>query len=214
MCSTKKLTSNAGSPISDSYMYRSLVGALLYVCHTRPDIAFSVHHVAQFMHRPCEEHLVAVKQILRYLVGTLDYGLTFTSCDSGSLLGARGSRNLSLVRRPKHKYQSVADVVSELLWVQTVLTDMQISLLGPPVVWCDNKSAVAMYANPVFHSKSKHVELDVHFVREKVCERKIQVNYVHAEAQVADGFTKPLSKVYFHNFRHKVVVHPIDVSCV
>ncbi|GMJ10190.1 hypothetical protein HRI_004688200 [Hibiscus trionum] len=80
-----------------------------------------------------------------------------------------------------------------------------------PVVWSDNTSAVAMSANPVFHSRSKHVELDVHFVREKIADPQVQINYVPAEHQAPDGLTKPLSKSYFQSFRQKMCVHNSDL---
>ncbi|KAL4378427.1 hypothetical protein GQ457_02G036270 [Hibiscus cannabinus] len=78
MLSSVKLVQDGGSLLQDAQEYRSIVGALLYVCHTRPDIAFSVNKVAQFIHKPCETHLDAVKHVLRYLARTIDPGLVFT----------------------------------------------------------------------------------------------------------------------------------------
>ncbi|GMI91113.1 cysteine-rich RLK (RECEPTOR-like protein kinase) 8 [Hibiscus trionum] len=241
MLPSTKLASDAGKLISDPYTYRSIVGALLYICHTRPDILFSVNRVAQFMHKPCEDHMTDVRLILRYLVGTIDYGLLFTPSDMGvgsvvafsdvdwgnSLDDQRSTsgyyvyvdnylvawsfkRHKSVSRSTSEaEYRSVADTMSEILWVNTVLKYMGIHASSSPVVWCDNTSVVSILANPVFHSRSKHVELDVHFVREKVVEQKVQVNYVRAEYQVADGLTKPLSKTYFQDFRRKMSAHSI-----
>ncbi|KAK8706188.1 hypothetical protein V6N13_049763 [Hibiscus sabdariffa] len=207
MVSFTKLVQDGGSPIPDPYEFRSIVGALLYVCHIRPDIAYSVNRAAQFMQRPCEDHLAAVKQILRYLVGTLDYGLLFTASDMGV-----GNVVAFADADWEAEYRSITDAVSEVTWVNTMLSDMGVISSTIPVVWSDNTSAVAMSANPVLYSRSKHVELDVHFVREKVADRRIQVNYVPAEHQAADGLTKPLSKTFFQPFRHKMSVHEMIVS--
>ncbi|KAE8735021.1 hypothetical protein F3Y22_tig00000483pilonHSYRG00001 [Hibiscus syriacus] len=169
---TPKLSpENAGAPVN-AQQYRSVVGALLYVCHTRPDIDFAVHKIAQFMQSPCEAHWTEVKRILRYLKGTMDYGLwlnkgqgqlqlkAFTNADWGSdpMIDDRFS---------EAEYRSLADTTAEVLWVKAVLDDMNVELSQTPVIWCDNTNTVAMAANPVLHAKVKHVDLDAHFVREK-----------------------------------------------
>ncbi|KAE8695083.1 hypothetical protein F3Y22_tig00110744pilonHSYRG00046 [Hibiscus syriacus] len=147
----QKLTSGSDKLLPDAQQCRSIVGSLLYVCHTCPDIAFSINRVAQFMHAPCESHLVAVKRILCYLVGTIDYGLVFTAGrSSGRSITAFADADLGRGRG------SV---------VQALLDDLKEDQQEVPVIWCDNKSTVAL---------------------------SMHVNYVPTSHQVVDGLTKPL----------------------
>ncbi|KAL4355505.1 hypothetical protein GQ457_06G016660 [Hibiscus cannabinus] len=102
------------------------------------------------------------------------------------------------------EYRSLADATSEIVWLDALLSDMGVVMSTPPVVWSDNSGAIVASANPVYHSKTKHVELDVHFVREKVASNKLAVNYVPAPYQLADGLTKPISKGCFDEFRRSL----------
>ncbi|GMI85767.1 hypothetical protein HRI_002246000 [Hibiscus trionum] len=92
------------------------------------------------------------------------------------------------------------------MWVKNVLHDMFITLSDLPKIWCDNTSTIAMAANPVMHAKTKHVDLDIHFVREKVLGHALQVAYVPSNCQVADLFTKPLTAPVFYKFRQQLNV--------
>ncbi|KAE8692320.1 hypothetical protein F3Y22_tig00110840pilonHSYRG00040 [Hibiscus syriacus] len=199
------------------------------------NIAFSVNRVAQFMQAPCEEHMVAVKRILRYLAGAADYGLLFSADDTrlcvkafsdADWAGDAGDRrsmtgygvflgnNLVTWVSKKQKtvsrstmeaeYRSITEAAAEVTWVTTLLSDLGVKSPDDPVVWCDNTSAVALSANPVYHAKSKHVDLDIHFVREKVAAGCLRVSYVPTGFQLADGFTKPLTKAPFQVFRDKL----------
>ncbi|KAE8710243.1 Adenylate kinase 4 [Hibiscus syriacus] len=205
-----KLTVDAGKPLSDAWLYRSIVGSLLYLTHTRPDIAFSVNRVAQYMHRPCDGHWLVVKRILCYLNGTLDCGLVFrrssTSevCCVTAFADADWASNVD--DRRSISGSCIADTVAEVVWIKSLLADMGEAVDTAPVVWSDNTSVVAMSANLVFHARSKHIELDIHFVREKVECEAVRVNYVPAEHQVADGMTKPLAKSAHMLFRQKVQI--------
>ncbi|KAE8703804.1 hypothetical protein F3Y22_tig00110462pilonHSYRG00109 [Hibiscus syriacus] len=226
-----------GDLIKDATMYRSIVGSLLYMCHIRPELAFSVGKVAQFMHAPRESHLVAVKRILRYLAGTVEYGLVYLPLKSrfivsafadadwganitdrmsisgygvflGNHLVAWSSKKQKFVSRStmEAEYKSLADAIAEVTWASTLLAELGLQQHGRSVIWCDNTGAVAMSANPVYHAQSKHVDLDVHFIREKVAAQQLSVNYVPAAHQLADGFTKPLSKAAFEMFHDNIGV--------
>ncbi|KAE8703262.1 Dynamin-related protein 5A [Hibiscus syriacus] len=241
MVAASKLSNATGDLLNNASDYRSIVGSLLYICHTRPDISFSVGQVAQYMHAPREDHFVAVKRILRYLRATLNFGLFFSPVESGQNIVAFAdadwgasiddrrsitgygvflgkclvtwcSKKQKTVSRStmEAEYKSVADAAADIAWVNALLTDLGIQQGREPIVWCDKTSTVAMSANPVYHAQSKHVDLDVHFVREKVAAGQLQVSYVPAMHQIADGFTKPLARAAFEEFRSKVCVYSFE----
>ncbi|KAE8654104.1 hypothetical protein F3Y22_tig00117056pilonHSYRG00889 [Hibiscus syriacus] len=108
------------------------------------------------------------------------------------------------------EYKSLADVAAEVTWINDVLADLGEASVIIPTIWCDNSGAIAMSANPVYHTQSKHVDLDMHFVREKVVAKQLQVQYVPASHQIADGFTKPLARGAFEYFRDRVKVHLVQ----
>ncbi|KAE8729277.1 hypothetical protein F3Y22_tig00003725pilonHSYRG00303 [Hibiscus syriacus] len=231
MVGAPKMSKEVGELLTTAREYRSIVVAILYVCYTRLDVAFSVIGNT-FMHAPRESHLAAVKRILKYFAGTLNYGLTFSctgasfdvvafaDADWGGSLDDRryvSSHAVFLGTCPviwcsrKHKtvsrstmeveYRSVADAATEVTCMSSLLCDLGVKCRSMPVVWCDNTSAVALSKNSVYYTQSKHVDMDVHFVRKKVATKQIQMNYVPATHQVADGLTKPLTKGAFELFR-------------
>ncbi|GMI66032.1 hypothetical protein HRI_000272500 [Hibiscus trionum] len=236
-----KLSRFDGDPFPNAQLYRSTVGALQYLTHTRPDVAFAVNKAAQFLQHPTHAHWLAVKRILRYLHGTMEFGLWFPSqvqhgaelqvfsdADWGGDIDDRKSISGYCVFNGAHlltwsskkqravsrstaeaEYRSLADAAAEITWIRAVLMEMRINLLECPRIWCDNTSAVAMAANPVLHAKTKHFELDLHFVRDKVAAQEIQVNHVPADCQVADTFTKPLPVVKFESLRRKLLVFDV-----
>ncbi|KAG8484431.1 hypothetical protein CXB51_022868 [Gossypium anomalum] len=223
MVTTAQLSAHTGTPVADAHLYRSLVGALQYVVITRPDIAYAVNKVCQFMHQPQDIHFRAVKRILRYLHGTLDYGLVFTKASKLMLEGfsdaswgsdvddrrstsgycvflggnpvSWSSKKQPVVSRSsaEAEYRSLAHIVTEMVWIQSLLAELSVTSRGKALVWCDSSAAVAVAGNPVLHSKFKHVELDLFFVREKVAQGLFQIGHVPGQEQVADILTKPLS---------------------
>lgn len=105
------------------------------------------------------------------------------------------------------EHRSLAHATAEFLWIRSLLTELHISLVDSPVLWCDNMSTIALSANPVQHSKTEHFELDLYFVREKVISNTLFVRHVSSCDQVADVLTKPLSgAVSFNKFRSKLSV--------
>ncbi|KAG8472717.1 hypothetical protein CXB51_034739 [Gossypium anomalum] len=185
-----------GTPVADAHLYRSLVGALHYVVISRPDIAYAVNKFCQFMHQPMDTHFKAVKKILRYLHGTLDHGLTFTKTSKLMLEGFSDDSWGSYVddRRSTSGYC--------------------VFIGGNPVSWSLRKQQVvshssaaeAVAGNLVLHSKFKHVELDLFFVREKVAQGLFQIGHVPGQEQVADLLTKPLSASLFNKFTSQLRV--------
>lgn len=239
-----KLSANSGSPFRDPTLYRSLAGALQYLTFTRPDIAYAVQQVCLFMHDPREPHFDALKRILRYIQGTIDHGLhlypsaptrliTYTDADWGGCPDTRRSTsgyccflgdNLvswSAKRQPtlskssaEAEYRGVANVVSEACWLRNLLLELHCPLRQATIVYCDNVSAIYLSSNPVHHQRTKHVELDIHFVREKVALGEVRVLHVPSRFQFADIFTKGLSRELFLDFRSSLCVRPPTASTV
>lgn len=236
MLNTPKLTVSDNSPLFfDIHLYRSVVGMLQYVCVTRPDISFCVNKLSQFMNSPSDNHWRAVKRVLRYLAGTLDHGLYFSKgqpdlvCYSdadwassvddrrsisgyvvyiGPNLIAWCSKKQSVVSRSsaEAEYHSLANCVSELLWIKQLMDEVGIAVAKTPVIWCDNSSAVSVAENPTHHARMKHVDIDHHFEREKILAGLLQVNFVPSDQQIADVLTKPVTPKNFAWFRRALRV--------
>ncbi|KAH9796155.1 retrovirus-related pol polyprotein from transposon RE1 [Citrus sinensis] len=213
--------------------YQRLVGKLIYLSHTRPDIAFAVSVVSQFMHAPCEEHMEAVYRILRYLKGTPGKGLlfkknearsveAFTDADwAGSIKDRRStsgyctfvwgnlvtwrSEKQSVVARSsaEAEFRAVAQGICELLWLKLLLGELKIADIQPMKLYCDNKAAIDISHNPVHHDRTKHVEVDRHFIKEKI-EGVISMTYVPTSQQTADLLTKGLVKPVFEKLVDKL----------
>ncbi|KAL5543508.1 hypothetical protein UlMin_007292, partial [Ulmus minor] len=229
-----KLTSDEGDPVPNATYYRSIVGGLQYVTITRLEIAYCVNKVCQFMQNPLDLHWKAVKRILRYLKGTSEEGILLKRsetlnltgfcdadwgndlCDRRSTTGyciflgrnvvSWSSKKQAVVSRSstEAEYRSLANATSELIWLQSLLSELKVEIRNPPVLWCDNMSTISLSANPILHSRTKHIELDLYFVREKVMAKELDVHHVPTIDQVADIFTKPLSAQFFQRLKHKL----------
>lgn len=202
--------------------YRSMVGALHYLTFTRPDLSFAVSRVSQFMHAPTYHQLIAVKHILRYVRGTLSASLCFRrsflslsaysdldwagDCnDPRSTTGfvlMLGSNPISWVSKKQTtvshssteaEYRALAATTTKVSWVRQILKELYVFLPRAPLLLCDNQFALLLARNPVFHGRTKHVEIDLHFVREKVASRDLQLQFVPTLQQPADIFTKALT---------------------
>jgi len=225
----------------DASEYRSLAGALQYLTLTRPDLAYAVQQVCLFMHAPREPHRALIKRILRFVQGTLSSGLhigtgsvdTLTAYSDADWAGCPDSRrstsgfcvylgdNLvswsskrqTTVSRSsaEAEYRAVAHVVAECCWLRQLLQELHIQLPSATVVFCDNVSAVYMTANPVHHKRTKHIEIDIHFVREKVALGEIRVLHVPSSHQFAD-MTKGLPTALFREFRSSLCVREPPAS--
>ena len=91
-----------------------------------------------------------------------------------------------------------------MIWVEAVLSELGVPLKEKPCLWCDNLGATYLSANPVFHARTKHIEIDFHFVRERVATKKLDIKFVSSKDQVADGFTKALPVRHLHEFRRNL----------
>jgi len=193
-----KLSAAEGAPLVNGTDFRSLTGALQYLTFTRPDIAYAVQQVCLHMHDPREPHLAALKRILRYIRGTLHLGLLlrpstqsdllvysdadWAGCPDtrkstsgyavflGDNLVSWSSKRQNAVSRSsaEAEYRAVANAVAEVSWLRQLLVELHVPLRRTALVYCDNISTVYMSSNPVQHQRTKHVEIDLHFVRERI----------------------------------------------
>ncbi|GJW19283.1 ribonuclease H-like domain-containing protein [Tanacetum coccineum] len=190
---TEKKLGHEGSPVTDPTLYRSLAGSLQYLTFTRPDLSYAVQQLCLYMHDPRESHLNAMKHVLRcpatcrttsgYCVFLGDNLLTWSSKRQDTL-----SRSSA-----ESEYRGVANAVAETSWIRNLLRELHTSLFIATLVYCDNVSAVYMSANPVQYHRTKHIEIDIYFVRDKVATGHVRVLHVPSRFQYADIFTKGLS---------------------
>jgi histone deacetylase 1/2 len=102
------------------------------------------------------------------------------------------------------EYKSLANATAEVIWVEALLKELGVQSRYPPRLWCDNLGATYLSANPVFHARAKHIEIDFHFVRERVMKKQLEVRFISTKDQIADGFTKALGIRLFTQFRNNL----------
>ncbi|KAJ9538383.1 hypothetical protein OSB04_031116 [Centaurea solstitialis] len=187
------LAPNAGAPLQDPTRYRQLVGSLVYLTVTRPDIAYAVHTVSQFMAAPCSDHYAAGFSDADWDSDMTDRRSTTGYCFflGDSLISWR-SKKQSLTARSntEAEYRALTDSSQELIWLRWLLSDMGVPQLSPTPLWCDNNSAIQITHNDVFHERTKHIEIDCHFIRQHVVRNTIQLHLISTLDQPADIFTK------------------------
>jgi len=236
MSTSSILSAFTSDPMEDPSLYRSTVGSLQYLFFTRPDLAFSVNRVCQLMHRSTKLHWQAVKRILRYLKHTITHRVLLQKTSSHTLqafsdadwagcpdgrsstrvycvfLGSNlifwSSRKKPTVSRSstEAEYKSVASTAAELLWIKSLLRDLSLQLHYPPKLWCDNIGATYLSINPIFHARTKHVEIDFHFVWELVAAKSLEILFIPSSDQLEDVLTKPLVSNRFHLLSSKLNV--------
>ena len=177
--SGSKLSSTAGDLLENPTEYRRVVGAFQYCTITRPDISYSMNQLCQFMHSPHEIHWIAVKRVLRYLKGTIEFGLLYipgtitmhayydsdwannpddrrSTTGYGVFLGTNliswCSKRQSVVSRSstEAEYRSMTHTTAELYWLYMLFQELQITLSTASSLWCDNVNAIALASNLVF----------------------------------------------------------------
>lgn len=229
-----KLYKEDGSKEADGTLYRQLVGSLNYLTTTRPDIAYSVSILSQFMAKPSGNHWNAAKKVLRYLKGTVNLGIMYTDESDVALTGfsdsdwagnpddrrstsgyafhiGSGVVSWSSKKQPtvslsstESEYKALTNATCEAIWLRRILADLEEAQSGATCINCDNQSAIKLAHNPVYHARTKHVELQYHFVREKIESKEIGLIFCNTKDNVADIFTKPLGKIKFEVFRSQL----------
>ncbi|KAI3739249.1 hypothetical protein L2E82_29648 [Cichorium intybus] len=229
MMTNHKLHMEIKAKLADKERYQRLVGKLIYLAHTRPDIAYAVGVVSQFMHEPQAAHMEAVIRIIRYLKGTSNHGVLFksnghleiqayTDADwAGDKRNRRSTSgyftlvggNLVTWRSKKQKvvalssaeaeFRGIARGLAEILWIKKLLTELGLPPKGTSRMMCDNKAAIQISENPVQHDRTKHVEIDRHFIKEKLEAGIIELPFVQLEDQLADILTKAVNGRIFNH---------------
>ncbi|KAI3665330.1 hypothetical protein L6452_43954 [Arctium lappa] len=216
----------SGKPVNVT-AYRGMIGSLLYLTASRPDIMYSTCLCARYQSEPKESHLIAVKRIFRYLKGTPNLGLWYPK-DSGfdltgysdsdfagckldrksttggcQLLGGKlvswtsKKQNSVSTSTAEAEYVAAGSCCSQILWMRNQLLDYDLQLSKIPI-YCDSTSAIAIANNPVLHSKTKHIEIRYHFIRDHVMNGDIELHFIPTDFQLADIFTKPLDETRFN----------------
>ena len=220
----EKFSVNDETEMANAIVYRSLIGRLIYLTHSRLDITYAVGSLSRFMHKPSKHHLGAARRILRYLGGSKEYGIWFRKNDkfclytdsdwAGSvddrrstsghcfLIGTAAvswsSKKQATVALSSTEAEYVAATTSacQAIWLRRLLSDLGEEQEHATSILCDSRSAVQLSRNPVFHCRTKHIEIKHHFVRELIEKGEVVLESCRTEEQVADLMTKslPLSK--------------------
>jgi hypothetical protein len=209
-----------GKPVNIT-LYRGMVGSLMYLTASRPDIMFSTCLCARYQSNPKESHMLAVKRILKYLKGVPSLGLWYPKGSGMDLMGYSDSDHAGCkidrksttggchflggklvswtskkqtsvsLSTAEAEYVSAASCCAQILWMKNQLLDYGIKYSKTPI-FCDNTSAIAISNNPVMHSKTKHIDLRYHFIRDHIMKNNIELHFIPTDKQLADIFTKPL----------------------
>ncbi|GJS31769.1 retrovirus-related pol polyprotein from transposon TNT 1-94 [Tanacetum coccineum] len=228
----------AGKSVNET-SYKGMIGSLMYLTATRPDIQFSTVLCARYQSNIKESHLIAVKRILRYLKGTPTLGLYYPKCSGFNLKGysdldyagcnmdrkstssacqilggklvcwsakKQQSVDMSLAEA---EYVAAAGCCASILWMKSQLSDYDIHYKMVPI-FCDNTSAIAISNNPVLHSRTKHIDIRYHFIRDHILKGDIKLHFIPTEYQLADIFTKHLDEPTFTRLKVELGMLNID----
>ncbi|GKA34677.1 cysteine-rich receptor-like protein kinase 8 [Tanacetum coccineum] len=195
-----KLNHDDGDLLDDPSQYRTLVGNLLYLTITRPNISYAAQTLSQFIQAPRTPHLKALIKVLKYLKSCPGQGLIFQTnttlnlkafCDSKETVVSRSSTEA--------EYRALTDVTCELSWIKCLFKDLRITISSITTIYCDNASAIALASNPIQYARTKHIEIDCHFVRDNIRQGLILPTFIPTQHQLADVLTKGLSKApHYH----------------
>jgi hypothetical protein len=232
-----QLQPDEGTPLADPTRYRHLVGSLVYLTITRPDVAYVVHVLSQFVSAPTSVHYAHLLRVLRYLRATPGRGLFFSSSSSlqlsaysdatwasdpsdrrsvtgfclflgSSLLTWKSKKQTGVSRSSTEaELRAMASTAEEIIWLRWLLADFGVVSSGPTTLFCDNTSAIQLTLNPVKFSLSKHIGVDVFFLREQYSQRTLVPQYVPTEHQLADLFTKSQTRVQHDYLLSKLLVY-------
>lgn len=218
-----QLQKSTGTVEVNPELYRSLIGSLIYLTNTRPDVSYAVGCVARYMDHPEHMHLQAAKRILRYLKGTMFHGLflsasnfeeyfTYADADWGRDSDTRRSMSRILhklggscifwssklqpavsLSTTEAEYRVLTDASKDILYFRRLLEELGLNVIEPTKLFSDNQSCLKLVQNPVLHARTKHIGIHEHFIRETIHNGHVEVFYTPTSSQQADFLTKPLS---------------------
>ncbi|GJS79818.1 retrovirus-related pol polyprotein from transposon TNT 1-94 [Tanacetum coccineum] len=207
----------SGIPV-DQTRYRGMVGCLMYLTASRPDLVFAVCMCARYQSKPTKKHLEAVKRVFRYLQGTINMGLWYPK-DTAMALTAYADANHAVswsskkqtstsISSTEAEYIAMSGCCAQILWMRSQLSDYGFAYNHVPL-YCDNKSVIALCCINVQHSRSKHINIEHHFIREQVENGVVELYFVRTECQLADIFTKALPRERF-----KFILLRLGMKCM
>ncbi|CAL2235242.1 unnamed protein product [Prunus armeniaca] len=199
-----KLVKNSGEKKVDQTLYKQIVGSLMYLTATRPDIQHAVSLISRYMECPEVPYLAVAKRIFRYLRGTIDFGILYKKGAKSCLFGFTDS---DYAGDPDDRRSTSAEFIAaaacscQAIWLRRILEELRGLQKGPTPVYCDNNSAIKLSKNPVLHGRSKHIDVRYHFLHDLTKDETIDLIYCISEDQVADILTKPLKLPAFSKLR-------------
>ncbi|GJU52996.1 copia protein [Tanacetum coccineum] len=185
-----------GIPV-DQTRFRSMVGSLMYLTASRPDLVFAVCMCARYQASPTKKHLEALKRVFRYLRGTINWGLWYLKYTAMALTANADMDHAGCQdTRREAEYIAMSGCCAQILWMRSQLTDYGFAFNKIPLYY-DNRSAIALCCNNVQHSRSKHIDIQHHFIREQVEKGVVELYFVSTDYQLGDIFTKALTRERF-----------------
>ncbi|KAD4584618.1 hypothetical protein E3N88_22219 [Mikania micrantha] len=237
-----RLTKEDDSREVNATEYRKIIGCLRYLTHTRPDLLYAVGYTSRYMQTPRVTHQQAVKHILRYIKGSINLGICYPRGGEGTLMGysdssysadqedGKGTTGVVFYfnNRPitwlsqkqptvalsscEAEFMAATSAACQAIWLKGLIAEITGQEEAQVVIKVDNKSAIALMKNPVFHGRSKHINTRFHYIRECVEKEQIKVEHVSGEEQCADILTKALPKLRFAEMRKLLGVEEIEES--
>ena len=216
-----------GGKLVDRGQYQRMVGKLIYFAHTRPNIAYAVGIVRRFMHQPQTHHMGVVMRILRYLKGTSSRGifymknghldlLAYTDADwagdrddmkstygyftlvGGNLITWKSKKpKVGALSSAEAEFRGITKGITKVIWIKKLLSELHLAQKKACNLFCDNKAAIGISKNPVQHDRTKHVEINRHFIKEKLEKNVISLPFMRLEDQLADILTKAITSEAF-----------------
>lgn len=226
-----KLSKDHDGERVDSTYFKQIVGSLMYITSTRPDIMHAVSTLSRYMENPTKMHLMAAKRVFRYLKGTTDFGILYKKGKMSSVYGytdsdyagdiddrkstsgnvflmSSGAVSWSSKKQPivtlsttEAEFVAAATCSCQAIWLRRMLDVIGSQQHSPTIIYCDNISTIKLSRNPVFHGRSKHIDVRFHFLRDLCLEGVIELRFCKTEDQVADIMTKALKQPAFKKLR-------------
>jgi hypothetical protein len=234
-----KIMKDEGGVEVDSTMFKRIVGSLIYLTATRPDMMYVVSLISRFMERPTELHLNVAKRVLRYLKGTMNFGLFYRKGEKQELIGytdsdyagdqddrkstsgyvfmlSSGAVSWSSKKQPvvtlcttEAEFIAAASSTCQAVWLRRILQQLNHEPRKSTTIYCDNSSTIKLSKNPVLHGRNKHIDVRFHFLRELTKDEVVELIQCSSQEQVADIMTKPLKLDVFQNLRELLGVYPL-----